>query len=121
MQDNFHLDLFRSKAALLKGMLLVDELDCDDGLGRIGGNGFANGGICALTDRFADQAEGKVCGERSNLALWYCQLNSLWTIARAATGVRSAHRMTYPRRRGRHDAVDCGVCVLRCGVRRQYR
>jgi hypothetical protein len=62
-------------------MLLVDELDCDDGLGRIDGDGFADGGVCALADGFADEAEGEVCGERSDLALHNCQLNRLWMIA----------------------------------------
>jgi hypothetical protein len=50
-------------------MLLVDELDCDDGFGCIDGDGFADGCVCALTDSFADEAEGKIRGEGSNLAL----------------------------------------------------
>lgn len=50
-------------------MFLVDEFDCDDGFGRVDGDGFANGCVCALADGFADEAEGEVRGKRGDLAL----------------------------------------------------
>jgi hypothetical protein len=50
-------------------MFFVDELDRDDGFGRVQWSGFADRGVCALADGFADQAERKVCGEGRNLAL----------------------------------------------------
>jgi hypothetical protein len=42
VQDNLHLDLFRSEATGLEGMFLIDELDGDDGFGRVVRNGFAD-------------------------------------------------------------------------------
>jgi len=60
VQDDLHLNLLGRKAAMLESVLLVDELDSDDGLGRIYGCGFADGGICALADGFAYEAEGEV-------------------------------------------------------------
>jgi hypothetical protein len=62
VQHDLHLDLLGREAALLKGMFLIDEFDGDDGLGRIDGYGFADGGVCALADCFAYEAEGEVCG-----------------------------------------------------------
>jgi hypothetical protein len=42
MQDNLHLDLFRSEATGLEGMFLIDELDGDYGFGRVVRDGFAD-------------------------------------------------------------------------------
>lgn len=69
MEDDFHLYLFRREAALSKGMFFVDELDRDDGLRRTDRYGFADGGVCALADGFADEAEGKVRGQGGDLTL----------------------------------------------------
>lgn len=76
VQDYFHLDLLRSEATGAEGMFFVYELDCDDGLGCVFGDGFANTkrttmladgserckvrcgslrGICALSDGFTDK------------------------------------------------------------------
>lgn len=77
-------------------MFLVDEFYCDDGFGRVGGHGFADGCVCALADGFADEAEGKVRGERSDLALCGCELVVLWGISRCSLCVsllRSDARM----------------------------
>lgn len=60
VEDDLHLDLLRREAALPKGMFFVDELDRDDGFWRIDRYGFADGGVCALTDGFADEPKGKV-------------------------------------------------------------
>ena len=75
VEDDLHLDLFRRKATLPKGMFFVNEFDRDDGFRRIDWYGFADGCVCALTDGFADETEGKVRGKRSDLALCNCQLN----------------------------------------------
>jgi hypothetical protein len=72
VQDNLHFDLLGREATLLKGMFLVDEFDGDDGLGRIDGYGFADRSVCALADCFADEAEGEVRGQRSDLTLCSC-------------------------------------------------
>ena len=57
-------------------MFLVDKLDRDDGFGRVDGYGFADGCVCALADGFADEAEGKVRGQRGDLTLRDCQPGS---------------------------------------------
>jgi hypothetical protein len=72
VQDDLHLDLPGREAALLKGMFLVYEFDGDDGLGCIYGYGFADGSVGALADCFADEAEGQVCGQGSDLTLCSC-------------------------------------------------
>lgn len=36
-----HADLLGGKATLSEGMIFVDKLDCDDGIGLSGGNCFA--------------------------------------------------------------------------------
>jgi hypothetical protein len=64
--------LLGREATLLKGMFFVDEFDGNDGLGRIDGYGFANGSVCALADCLADEAEGEICGQRSDLTLYSC-------------------------------------------------
>lgn len=42
VEQDLHFDLFGRETALLKGMFLVDELDSDDGFGRVDGDGFAD-------------------------------------------------------------------------------
>lgn len=69
MEDDFHLDHFGREATLSKGMFFIDEFDRDDRFRRIDRYGFADGGVCALTDGFADKTEGEVGGERSDLTL----------------------------------------------------
>jgi hypothetical protein len=41
-------------------MLFIDKLYSNYGFGRIQWDGFADGGVRALTNGFADEAEGKV-------------------------------------------------------------
>lgn len=69
VKDDLHLDLLRSEATMLERMLLIDELDGDDGLRCVCGCSFSDGCVCALPNGFADEAEGKVRREWSDLAL----------------------------------------------------
>lgn len=57
VQDNLHLYLLRREAALFECMILVDEFDGDNGFGSVVRDGFADGGICPLSDGFADESE----------------------------------------------------------------
>lgn len=108
MKNDLHMDLLWREAAMLESVLLVDELDGDDGLGRIYGRGFADRGICALANGFAYEAERKVRGQRRDLTLISCQFSdphmALMPAMTCDTMPVLALRfaMTYPGRRGRH-------------------
>ena len=89
VQYNLHLYLFRREAAGSQGMFFVDELDGDDGLGRVVWDGFADAtvstiseflssciefygyvrSVCALSNRLTDEPEGEVRRQRSHLAV----------------------------------------------------
>jgi hypothetical protein len=69
VQSDLHIDLLRGEPAMLKGVFFVDKLDGNDRFLCIDGDGFADRGVGALTDGFADEAEGKVRGEGSDLTL----------------------------------------------------
>lgn len=57
MKKNLHLDLLWREAALLECMVLVDEFDGDDRFGGVVRDGFANGGIGALSNGLAHEPE----------------------------------------------------------------
>ena len=42
VKQDFHLQLFRSKFAMAKGVVFVYEFDCDDRVGLMQGTGFAD-------------------------------------------------------------------------------
>lgn len=57
VQDDLDLDLFWSKTALPKGMVLVDKLNGDNGFWCIMWNGFADRRVCTLADCLTDKPE----------------------------------------------------------------
>jgi hypothetical protein len=72
VEDDLHLNRFWRESSLLECMFFIYEFDRNDGFRRVERDGFADRGICTLTNGLADEPEWQVRGEWCDLALCCC-------------------------------------------------